>query len=157
MPTPARRATASRLASGPPALNTAFAASSTRSRLRIESARGFRTIVAAAAIISLLLDHILITFGRLTIPSRCSSITFSKNPLPFLRSYGGLESGGYLRICRSASSLARPPIPLRQQRLDLTIALIGAPHEPVHQPHRERRAAGRRVIGSARHAARSPA
>src|ERR1700722_467473 len=30
---------------------------------------------------------------------------------PFLRSYGGLESGGYLRICRSASSLARPPIP----------------------------------------------
>src|SRR5262244_1296384 len=42
MPTPARRATASRLASAPPALNTLFAASSTRSRLRSASARGLR-------------------------------------------------------------------------------------------------------------------
>src|SRR5258708_21002011 len=42
MPTPAARATASRLASAPPALKTAFAASSTRSRLRTASARGFR-------------------------------------------------------------------------------------------------------------------
>ena len=39
---PGARATASRLASGPPALKTAFAASSTRSRLRTASARGFR-------------------------------------------------------------------------------------------------------------------
>src|SRR4051794_1325684 len=42
MPTPASRATASRLASEPPALNTVFAASSTRSRLRSASARGLR-------------------------------------------------------------------------------------------------------------------
>src|SRR5258708_39582032 len=42
MPTPADRATASRLASAPPALKTAFAASSTRSRLRTASARGLR-------------------------------------------------------------------------------------------------------------------
>src|SRR5580700_6542952 len=46
MPTPARFATASRLASGPPAENTAFAASSTRSRLRTASARGLRRFVA---------------------------------------------------------------------------------------------------------------
>ena len=42
MPTPALRATASRLASAPPALNTSRAATSSRSRLRSESARGFR-------------------------------------------------------------------------------------------------------------------
>src|SRR5665213_3346915 len=52
MPTPARLATASRLASAPPALNTALAASSTRSRLRTASARGFRTIAAGRAVIS---------------------------------------------------------------------------------------------------------
>src|ERR1700687_2348903 len=45
MPTPARLATASKLASGPPALNTAFAASSTRSRLRTASARGLRLVL----------------------------------------------------------------------------------------------------------------
>src|SRR5580700_3334639 len=45
MPTPADRATASRLASAPPALKTAFAASSTRSRLRTASARGLRVVV----------------------------------------------------------------------------------------------------------------
>ena len=44
MPTPARFATASRLASGPPALNTAFADSSTRSRLRTASERGLRSV-----------------------------------------------------------------------------------------------------------------
>src|ERR1700719_2392329 len=44
MPTPAARATASRLASAPPALKTAFAASRTRSRLRTASARGFRVL-----------------------------------------------------------------------------------------------------------------
>src|SRR5580698_4060789 len=42
MPTPAARATASRLASAPPALNTSFAAVRTRSRLRAASARGLR-------------------------------------------------------------------------------------------------------------------
>src|ERR1700730_180184 len=45
MPTPAARATAARLASAPPALKTAFAASRTRSRLRTASARGFRVLV----------------------------------------------------------------------------------------------------------------
>src|SRR5580658_4198612 len=45
MPTPAVRATASRLASGPPALNTVLAASSSRSRFRCASARGFREAV----------------------------------------------------------------------------------------------------------------
>src|SRR6202035_1861846 len=44
MPTPAARATASRLASAPPALNTALAASSTRSRWRTASARGLREL-----------------------------------------------------------------------------------------------------------------
>src|SRR6266851_4142457 len=44
MPTPAARATASRLASAPPALKTAFAASRTRSRLRTASTRGFRVL-----------------------------------------------------------------------------------------------------------------
>src|SRR6202035_2756711 len=44
IPTPAVRATASRLASAPPALKTAFAASRTRSRLRTASARGFRVL-----------------------------------------------------------------------------------------------------------------
>src|SRR5712671_4705678 len=42
MPTPARLATASRLASEPPAPKTRAAAFSRRSRLRIESARGLR-------------------------------------------------------------------------------------------------------------------
>src|SRR5580704_10173747 len=42
MPTPAARATASRLASAPPVLKTTLAASSTRSRLRSASTRGFR-------------------------------------------------------------------------------------------------------------------
>src|SRR5580698_2531308 len=46
MPTPARLATASRLASAPPALKTTFAASRTRSRLRTASARGFRVVVS---------------------------------------------------------------------------------------------------------------
>src|ERR1700730_4514706 len=44
MPTPAARATASRLASAPPALKTTFAASRTRSRFRTASARGFRVL-----------------------------------------------------------------------------------------------------------------
>jgi AcrR family transcriptional regulator len=42
--TPAARATASRLASAPPALKTALAASRTRSRLRTASARGLRVL-----------------------------------------------------------------------------------------------------------------
>src|SRR5579883_62971 len=50
MPTPAARATASRLASAPPALNTVFAASSTRSRLRAASARGFRAAVLSVGL-----------------------------------------------------------------------------------------------------------
>src|ERR1700730_566866 len=44
IPTPAARATDSRLASAPPALKTAFAASRTRSRLRTASVRGFRVL-----------------------------------------------------------------------------------------------------------------
>src|ERR1700688_2341162 len=59
MPTPARLATASRLASGPPALNTALAASSTRSRLRTASARGLRMDAAEW----LALAYGLITFS----------------------------------------------------------------------------------------------
>src|SRR5271166_6135948 len=43
MPTPARFATASRLASGPPALKMSAAAFSRRSRFRIASARVLRT------------------------------------------------------------------------------------------------------------------
>src|SRR5271157_4306098 len=43
MPTPARFATASRLASGPPAPKTSAAASRRRSRLRTASARVLRT------------------------------------------------------------------------------------------------------------------
>src|SRR5580658_453116 len=50
MPTPARLATASRLASAPPALKTAFAAASTRSRLRTASARSFRVVSADCSI-----------------------------------------------------------------------------------------------------------
>src|SRR3569832_2230299 len=46
MPTPAWRATASRLAGGPPELKISVAASIRRSRLRIESARGPRAGVA---------------------------------------------------------------------------------------------------------------
>src|SRR6476659_5916176 len=49
MPTPAVLATASRLASGPPALNTALAVSSRRSRLRSASARGFRDVSESRA------------------------------------------------------------------------------------------------------------
>src|ERR1700722_12474008 len=55
MPTPARSATASRLASGPPALNTTFAADSTRSRLRTASARGFRTVSVVRSAIPVIL------------------------------------------------------------------------------------------------------
>src|SRR5258705_6477804 len=55
MPTPACLATASRLASGPPALNTAFAAASTRSRLRTASARGLRTVSVARSAIPVIL------------------------------------------------------------------------------------------------------
>src|ERR1700761_8892689 len=43
MPTPAARATASRLVSAPPSLKTSFAAARTRSRLRAASARGLRS------------------------------------------------------------------------------------------------------------------
>src|SRR6267154_3751491 len=58
MPTPAFLATASRLASGPPALNTAFAAASTRSRLRTASARGLRTVpVVRSAIPAILITN----------------------------------------------------------------------------------------------------
>src|ERR1700722_2241055 len=53
MPTPARLATASRLASGPPALNTVLAAASTRSRLRTASARGLRAVSVACFVIPL--------------------------------------------------------------------------------------------------------
>src|ERR1700731_5155373 len=69
MPTPARRATASRLASAPPALNTAFAASSTRSRLRTASTRGFRAMAADDRLISLLRVP-LVTGGTLRIYER---------------------------------------------------------------------------------------
>src|SRR5258707_14950122 len=55
MPTPGRLATASRLASGPPALNRTFAADSTRSRLRTESARGLRTVSVARSAIPVVL------------------------------------------------------------------------------------------------------
>src|SRR5258708_16802890 len=58
MPHPACLATASRLASGPPALNTAFAAESTRSRLRTASARGLRNVsVARSAILDILITN----------------------------------------------------------------------------------------------------
>ena len=92
---------------------------------------------------------ILLPLAASSIPSRCWSMIFSKNPLHFSRSYGGralLENGGCLRICRQASS--REPArrsPCGGCALILTIALIGALHEPLHQPHRERRAAGRRA------------
>src|SRR3954468_24765 len=63
MPTPARRATASRLASDPPALNTAFAATSRRSRLRAASARGGR--IGELAIKSLIRVHARVAKRRL--------------------------------------------------------------------------------------------
>src|ERR1700677_3121170 len=53
MPTPAVRATASRLASEPPALNTTFAASRTRSRFRTASARGFRVVLSDLTAVNL--------------------------------------------------------------------------------------------------------
>src|SRR5579863_4092900 len=101
MPTPARLATASRLASGPPALNTAFAADSTRSRLRTASARGLRTVsVARFAIPVILITNRL----RGTEPSLIPLIEndlFGEPRSPH-RSFvlRPLESGGYLRIWR---------------------------------------------------------
>src|SRR5262249_37268980 len=80
MPTPALRATASRLASGPPALNTAFAASSTRSRLRAASAGGFRVLVLDGFIP--VIRSFFSVFARLI-------------PCPL---GGALKSGGVLRI-----------------------------------------------------------
>src|SRR6202035_2813896 len=81
MPTPARLATASRLASDPPALNTAFAASSTRSRLRTASVR-----------------------GRLVVLFECSPISFVRFPAL-------LENGGDLRILRRSTSKQGGPAP----------------------------------------------
>src|ERR1700761_1827105 len=108
MPTPACRATASRLASGPPALNTAFAASSTRSRLRTASVRGRR-----AALV------------------KWSPISRQRSPAP-------LETGGTLRIWRLITpdlSVRLLPAPVAAKLTSAgpfpTIALIGAPHEHI--------------------------
>src|SRR5262249_31858758 len=64
MPTPARLATASRLASGPPPPKTAAAASSRSSRLRIESERGRRTVFAEEFFISVDQPSVRITKRR---------------------------------------------------------------------------------------------
>src|SRR5215471_19300890 len=79
MPTPAVRATASRLASAPPALNTAFAASSTRSRFRTASVRGFRAVLRASLMPAVNFDPLI-------------------SPLSPLKS-------GSLRICRNGARL----------------------------------------------------
>src|ERR1700733_9622210 len=95
MPTPARFATASRLASGPPALNTTFAASSTRSRLRIASVRGRRVVWF-----------------------NCTAIWLAKLPV-------ALESGGTLRIWRQVISEPGGPLPQPPPRLALLLVPFG--------------------------------
>src|SRR5215831_14978086 len=118
MPTPALRATASRLASGPPALNTVLAASSTRSRLRCASARGLRELFAE----------------RTSIPNSRHRLL---NGRPLI-------NGGTLRInkCRytqpTSHGLRRRPLGNRSDPeagdlcpLRFTIASIGTLHEFV--------------------------
>src|SRR6476661_5784080 len=100
MPTPARLATASRLASEPPALNTALAASSTRSRLRNPSARGLRRIAADGPAIEEIseniFDHDLVRPDQIATSSHCLSTIFSEIQSPF---------------CRDRSHLAKRRVP----------------------------------------------
>src|ERR1700754_472930 len=106
MPTPAFLATASRLASGPPALNTAFAAASTRSRLRTASARGLRTVsVACSAMSAILITNRLFRFVSSFIPLIANDL-FGGLALRLDHSCGGpLKNGGGLRIWRWMADL----------------------------------------------------
>src|SRR5579871_229165 len=178
MPTPACLATASRLASAPPALNTALAASSTRSRLRKASARGFRdaasvlasvlasvsasVLASVPASVSTLISTLCV-LRRIEMPGKYSPASM----LLFEREFFGKSS-----ISRSGHAVQPlvkrrvPPYIRRRQpggnrRLPprvgaqaMTIALIGALHEPLHQPHRERGAARDRASRPARDASR---
>src|ERR1700754_1341543 len=93
MPTPAFLATASRLASGPPALNTAFAAASTRSRLRTASARGLRTVsVARSAIPAISITNRLFGPASSTIPLIENDVFGSLGPRIYHFSGGLLKS-----------------------------------------------------------------
>src|ERR1700756_72701 len=154
MPTPACLATASRLASAPPALNTALAASSTRSRLRTASARGFRDVASVSMVISTLCVPLRIEMLRKCSPasmflfereffgkSSLSPSNHARHPpckAEDASVYGRREPGGKCQLPPRAGARCRA-----------IIALIGALHEPLHQPHRER--------GAARYRARRPA
>src|SRR6266436_2701807 len=102
MPTPARFATASRLASGPPALNTALAASSTRSRLRSASARGFRD--GSESTVFLFKVFIQRLLGQSFFVCR-----FLCNGLILVGIIPPLKSGAYLRIPRNSKPAEQRP------------------------------------------------
>src|ERR1700704_5967605 len=108
MPTPAFLATASRLASGPPALNTAFAAASTRSRLRTASARGLRTVSVACSAIPVILSRTVYVGPYLRLIPLFENDLFGKPRSPH-RSFflWPLENGGCLRIWRWIADLER--------------------------------------------------
>src|SRR5690349_18767190 len=125
MPTPALRATASRLAPATPALKIRVAASSTRSRLRSESARGFRSVSAFfAALIRPDTSTLLKNGGCLRITSTHSqrSQTFP-GPTPAACTSASYRLG--LRL------FWRSPAPSQGVRMSLCIRLIinGEPRE----------------------------
>src|SRR3984893_10924615 len=130
MPTPARLATASRLAPEPPAPKTRAAAFSRRSRLRIESARGLRAASRDRTAIGISLTPPLENGGRL----RISLTTERRLEPPSVRAAG-----------------LPPHCPLRQQHpLELQSVIF-------HQLSGECREAERRARRSERHAPRSAA
>src|SRR5215813_2092095 len=106
MPTPARRATASRLASGPPAENTAFAASSTRSRLRTASARGLRRFVAGPP------DILKFSSPSLDRPHLAKRRHPPYNEVHHARPLLPFNSSGGPRVLRVVSHLGREPGPI---------------------------------------------
>src|SRR5712672_2156595 len=105
MPTPAPLATASRLASGPPALNTALAVSSRRSRLRSASARGFRDVSESSAFLFKVFIQRLLGQSFFV----CRFLGTGLTPVGTIHP---LKSGGVLRISQKRSL---PPYPAEQQ------------------------------------------
>src|ERR1700732_4858548 len=130
MPTPARRATASRLASEPPALNTALAASRTRSRLRTASARGLRLPKSSAKISA-------------TCPEPLAK---RRNPPYSITTGVQRRQLRTLAAGHSRAKLAAPPNRPHRRRAAPCAAQpssptsqLGAQHESVYFPYREQR------------------
>src|SRR5882672_1868814 len=108
----------------------------------------------------IILDHDLVRLNWIMISSPCLSMIFSQNQFRFFRImlwYSRLDKRRmppYMSI-----SIKRERARRSTWRRDpsLTVAFIGALHESLHRPHRQRCAAGRQTRRPSRHSAGSPA